>query len=147
MSHEGVFFKARGGLHASRTSSPTRNTASAILNDKSQSRDSSAASQTSLCPVHVSVNATRDLPTLPTTGGIHKILDRLGLRRANALPSSVHWGWSQAASVDEEAADAVAKWCLCDTEKDAEEEADLSGWDQCGVVYGNGLYEYGDEED
>lgn len=62
------------------------------------------------------------------------------------------WGWHQSSTASEgqfrtEKLAEAEKGDDEESEKESENEADLSGWDQCGVVYGNGLYDDDDGED
>ena len=148
LSHEGVFFEVKGS-HDGRTSSSTTNSVSSTAIPRKWSRTSltSVESQTSICPIHISVIATRD--DTPTNSHQHQsILSRLGFSWTRKQSSSYQWGWRQAAPIEVpiSVSALAAGSCGCSSGGDSDEEADLSGWEHCGVVFGNGAYDDGEEE-
>lgn len=78
--------------------------------------------------------------------GLQSIFNRIQFPWSRKQASSYQWGWHHVAPVESTLfAAATTETCDCTTE-DSDEEADLSGWEHCGVMYGNGTYDDGEED-
>lgn len=140
LSEEGVYFATKSALCIKNNDSVNRWTQTVL---------SSAESQTSISRVHVEVMAVRGGRKARSHRGLFSLLSRASVLWSQQ-PDYDWWGWHQS-DMDQSAAESHARRAEA---KEGEggggggscDEADLSGWDQCGVVYGNGVYEE-DEDD
>lgn len=120
----------------------------------SNARISSAESQTSISLIHIEVIATRGTPMSYSRQSVFSLFDHLCSKvwskkqHLHHLQScNLWWGWHPAnvKPIIASNKDFVQQEKM--VEPDAESEADLSGWDTCGFVYGSGVYDSEEEEE
>lgn len=147
LSQEGVYFTPRSSSAVALRTASSSSARSTPPRKWNHASIRSVESQTSVCPVHVEVVATRGMRAPP---GLLSLFRQWRFALLGSQPcSSYQWGWRQASQLDE------PDVCGCPQQlrpsaasdsSDGDDEADLSGWAQCGVVYGSGKYDWGDED-
>lgn len=146
LSEEGVYFETKATQRRSKDKK-----APMPPQKWSNAKIQSAESQTSISLIHIEVVATRGTPISTSRRSVFSLFDQLGSnfwlnKQQEHQSCNLWWGWHPAKSNLATTYNKDFVWEKREN-SDAENEADLSGWSQCGFVYGSGVYDGEDEDE